>query len=110
MRSFLGHSVARTQNVSEETARKIDSEVKRLVDEGYNEAKRILTERNDDWETLAQGLLEFETLTGEEIQKLLRGEKVTREDIDQTPVDPPSSVPTAGAPSGEAPDGEPQGA
>jgi cell division protease FtsH len=65
---FLGHSVARTQNISEETSRKIDHEVRRLVDEGYDEAQRILTEHKDELEALAQGLLEFETLNGEEIK------------------------------------------
>ncbi len=107
---FLGHSVSRTQNVSEETARKIDLEIKRLVDEGFNTAKNIMTERREEWERLAEGLLEYETLTGEEIQKLLKGEKIVREDLDETPSDPPSSVPTAGAPTGDAPDAEPQGA
>ena len=77
---FLGHSVARQQNVSEETARKIDHEVRRLVDEGYEEARRILTEHKDDLEVLAQGLLEFETLTGEEIKDLLKGKRPVRED------------------------------
>ncbi len=107
---FLGHSVSRTQNVSEQTAQKIDSEVKRLVDEGYAEAKRILTERREEWERLSQGLLEFETLTGEEIKALLRGEKIVREDFDENQAEPPSSVPTAGAHTGEAPDAEPQSA
>ena len=64
---FLGMSVARQQNVSEATAQKIDSEVRRLVEEGLNEARRILTEKQADLETLAQGLLEYETLSGDEI-------------------------------------------
>jgi Peptidase family M41 len=67
----LGMSVSRTQNASEATVQKIDSEIKRLVEQGYNEAKRILTEKRTDLETLAKGLLEFETLTGEEIIQLL---------------------------------------
>src|ERR1700758_4649786 len=64
---FLGHSVSRTQNVSEETAKIIDAEVKRLVQEGYEEAKRLLTEKMEDLHTLARALLEYETLTGDEI-------------------------------------------
>src|SRR5262249_60666954 len=68
---FLGHSVARTQNVSEETAQKIDAEIRRLVDGGFSEAKRILTEKRDSLEILAKGLLEYETLSGEEIKDLL---------------------------------------
>jgi cell division protease FtsH len=66
---FLGHSVSRTQNVSEETARIIDEEVKRLVQGGYDEAKRILTEKIEDLHTLAKALLEYETLTGDEITR-----------------------------------------
>jgi len=68
---FLGHSVARSQNVSEETARIIDEEVKRLVTEGWNDARRILTEKAEDHEKLSQALLEYETLSGEEIKDLL---------------------------------------
>jgi cell division protease FtsH len=96
---FLGHSVARTQNVSEETARKIDHEVRRFVDEGYEEAKRILTEHRDDLEKLAQGLLEFETLTGEEIKDLINGKRPVREDPSDETQNPPrgSAVPSTGA-------------
>jgi cell division protease FtsH len=64
---FLGHSVSRTQNVSEETANIIDAEVKRLVQNGYDEAKRILTEKLEDLHILAKALLEYETLSGDEI-------------------------------------------
>jgi cell division protease FtsH len=69
---FLGMSVSRTQNASEATVQKIDSEIKRLVEEGYHEAHRILSEKRADLETLAKGLLESETLTGEEIKDVLR--------------------------------------
>lgn len=64
---FLGHSVSRTQNISEETAQIIDAEVRRLIDEAYAEATRILTKKKKDWIALAEGLLEYETLTGNEI-------------------------------------------
>ena len=79
---FLGHSVSRTQNISETTAELIDAEVKRLVAEGFEEARRILTEKRKDLETLAKGLLEFETLAGEEIINLLKGIKPKRDDGD----------------------------
>jgi len=69
---FLGMSVSRTQNVSEATVQKIDSEIRRLVEQGYKQATRILTEKRADLETLASGLLESETLTGEEIRELLQ--------------------------------------
>ncbi|MFT4953851.1 MAG: cell division protease FtsH [Brevundimonas sp.] len=68
---FLGHSVARNQSVSEETARIIDEEVKRLVTEGWDEARKILTEKAGDHEKLSQALLEYETLSGDEIKDLL---------------------------------------
>ncbi|MGB7204727.1 MAG: cell division protein FtsH, partial [Anderseniella sp.] len=92
---FLGHSVARQQNVSEETARKIDNEVKRLVDDGYKTAKSILTKKKKDLETLAQGLLEYETLSGDEIKDLLIGKLPSRDDEDngRPKAKPGSSVP-----------------
>jgi cell division protease FtsH len=64
---FLGHSVARNQNVSEETSKIIDQEVKRLVKAGEDEARRILTEKLEDLHTVAKALLEYETLSGDEI-------------------------------------------
>jgi cell division protease FtsH len=92
---FLGHSVARTQNVSEETARKIDSEIKRLVDDGYKTARTILTKKKKDLEALAQGLLEYETLSGDEITDLLNGKPPSRDDDDNAKpkAKPGSSVP-----------------
>ena len=78
---FLGMSVSRTQNASEATVQKIDTEIRRFVEEGYNEATRILTEKRADLETLAKGLLEFETLSGDEIQDLLKGKKPNRESV-----------------------------
>jgi cell division protease FtsH len=77
---FLGHSVTRQQNVSEKTAEMIDAEVKRLVLEGYERARQILTEHRDELEAVAQALLEYETLTGEEIQKAIKGEPIDRPD------------------------------
>src|SRR5689334_12024355 len=70
---FLGHSVSRTQNISESTAQKIDSEIHRIIDESYQRAKQILTDRQSDLNVLARGLLEYETLTGDEIVALLKG-------------------------------------
>jgi cell division protease FtsH len=96
---FLGHSVARTQNVSEETARLIDSEVKRLVQEGLDEARRILTEKKDDLETLAQALLEYETLSGDEISGVLKGVKPKRDEAEtRRPGGPSSAVPISPRP------------
>ena len=68
---FLGRSVARQQNVSEETAKKIDSEVKKIVEKGYKNAKDILNKKADDLHKLAKALLEYETLSGDEIRDLI---------------------------------------
>ncbi|WP_137699817.1 ATP-dependent zinc metalloprotease FtsH [Marimonas lutisalis] len=67
-------------SISAHTKELIEEEVKRIIDEGYSEAHRILTERQEDWERLAQGLLEYETLTGEEIERVIRGEPPHKED------------------------------
>ena len=68
---FLGRSVTQTQSVSEAVAQKIDKEIRKLVDEGYNQAKQILTSKIDDLHKLAKALLTYETLTGEEIENLI---------------------------------------
>ncbi|HTV27579.1 MAG TPA: ATP-dependent zinc metalloprotease FtsH [Xanthobacteraceae bacterium] len=94
---FLGYSVARQQNISEATVQKIDAEIRRLVEAGYTEANQILTEKRADLETLAKGLLEFETLTGDEIKDLLVGKKPNRESVIEPSAPRTSTVPTAGA-------------
>jgi cell division protease FtsH len=101
---FLGHSVARTQNVSEATAQMIDQEIKRLVEEALEKARQILNDNLEDLHKIAQALLEHETLSGDEILALLRGEKIVREtppDEPQVPRPPASSVPSAGRPRGD---------
>ncbi len=96
---FLGYSMGKQQNISESTAQTIDSEVRRLVEMGHSEARRIITERRDGLEALAQGLLEYETLTGDEIMGLLDGKKPVRESDDESSSPPRSSpVPTTKRP------------
>ena len=68
---FLGRSVARTQNMSEETAKKVDAEIRKIVDKGYERARKVLTEKIDDLHKLAKALLVYETLSGEEIENLI---------------------------------------
>ena len=68
---FLGRSVARQQHMSEETSRKVDTEIRKIVDQGYDKAKKVLTEKIDDLHKLAKALLTYETLTGEEIENLI---------------------------------------
>jgi len=79
---FLGHSVSRTQNVSEETARLIDQEVKALVQNAFDEARRILTDKIEELHTLAKALLEYETLSGDEIINVIKGVAPKREEAD----------------------------
>jgi cell division protease FtsH len=98
---FLGHSVARTQNVSGETMKKIDAEVRRLVKQGEDDARRILTERRDDLEAIAKALLEYETLSGEEINNVLQGVMPNRDEPEQKrPSGPSAAVPLSPRPGG----------
>lgn len=94
---FLGHSVARTQNVSPETMIKIDSEVRRLVKGGEDEARRILTEKLEQLHSIAKALLEFETLSGDEIIGVMKGVQPTREEdeTNKMPTGPTASVPVS---------------
>ena len=95
---FLGYSVSRQQNISEETVQKIDAEIRRFVEEGYAEATKILTERRAELELLAKGLLEFETLSGDEIKDLLAGKPPVREGVSEPAAPRTSAVPSSGKP------------
>ncbi len=75
---FLGHSTSSASNISGKTAQVIDEEIRAIVDRTYARAKKILEENKDALEILAQGLLEHETLTGEEIHKILEGQKIEK--------------------------------
>ncbi|NVN41918.1 ATP-dependent zinc metalloprotease FtsH [Ameyamaea chiangmaiensis] len=80
---FLGHSVTQNKNVSEQTAREIDSEIKALIDEAYRKAHTLLIEHIDELHRLANALLEHETLSGEEIRMVMRGEPIERVVVDE---------------------------
>ncbi|MGF7162203.1 cell division protease FtsH [Rhodoligotrophos appendicifer] len=105
---FLGHSVARTQNLSEETQRIVDAEIFKLVDEGHKLAKDILEKNIDQLHIVANGLLEYETLSGDEIKNLLNGRPPVRDTtIKEDPLPPKSAVPSAGSGRrGDAPTGD----
>ena len=77
---FLGRSVARTQSMSEETQKQVDAEVKVIVDKSYKNAEKIIKDKRKDLDIIAKGLLDYETLTGDEIINLLKGIDPTRED------------------------------
>ena len=110
---FLGHSVTQTKHVSEATAQLIDTEVRRVVDGAYRRAHKILDGNIDQLHAVAKALIEYETLTGDEIAALLKGEEIARP---SEPEEPPeeerrrSSVPASGgsgAPGGLEPEPQP---
>ena len=96
---FLGHSVAHSQNISEETARLIDAECRRLVDAGEAKAREVLNTRIDDLHAVAAALLEYETLTNDEVQKVLNREPIERKDSDDRQTPTASSVPVTKRPT-----------
>jgi len=102
---FLGHVVTQSKNVSEATAQKIDAEIRAIIDEAYARAKAILSEHIDELHLLAKALLEHETLTGEEIRQVIRGEPITRARADDAVNTGRGSVPTAGRASVPRPSG-----
>src|SRR6185369_15113723 len=108
---FLGHAVTQHQNVSEATAQIIDQEVRRLIEEAEGRARQILTDRLDDLHTIAKALLEYESLSSDEIDQALRGEKIVRDDTGGAGSGQDrrrrASVPTS---SGQKPDASPGGA
>jgi cell division protease FtsH len=107
---FLGHSVTQSKNVSESTADLIDLEVRRLIQDGEASAKSILKKRRNDLHVLAKALLEYETLSGEDVARVLKGETLDRDDKPQKKPDASSTVPRAGSRRGSAGSGgfEPQ--
>jgi cell division protease FtsH len=110
---FLGHSVSRAQNVSEETAQLIDQEIRRLIEEAEAAARNVLTDNLDQLHRLAGALLEFETLNGEEAKRIIVGEDIDRQDPSSArPVLPVagSSIPSTRKPRGGIGGPAPQGA
>ncbi|MGE0254971.1 MAG: ATP-dependent zinc metalloprotease FtsH [Alphaproteobacteria bacterium] len=113
---FLGHSVAQQKNVSDATAQVIDQEIRRVIEEAEATARGILTDHLADLHTIAGGLLEYETLSREEILDLLAGKEIRREQPADTGSTggPRASVPTSGRagkdrPGGLEPEPQPQG-
>ena len=82
---FLGRSVTQTQSVSEEVAQKIDKEIRKLIDEGYNQATKILTEKIDDLHKIAKALITYETLSGEEIENIINKNLYPKDKVVEKP-------------------------
>ncbi len=96
---FLGHSVAQSKNLSDSTAKLIDEEVRSLAEEAENNCRKILQDNIEELHIVAKGLLEYETLSGDEIKDLIKGIKPNRDDFDndvKTPNKPATSVPKTG--------------
>jgi cell division protease FtsH len=97
---FLGHSVTQTKNLSDATAKIIDDETRRIIDEAYTDASTILTKNKSELETVARGLLEYETLSGDEIISLIQGNVLSKikpgDDSPKTGGGKRSSIPSGG--------------
>jgi cell division protease FtsH len=110
---FLGHSVTQRKNISDATAAIIDQEIRRIVEDGESKAREIIVSHMDELHALAKGLLEFETLSVEEVKRIIKGEKIVRDQPAQNeprpqPPRPRSSVPPSGKPAGGGLEPEPQ--
>src|SRR5882762_9320464 len=109
---FLGHSVTQRKNMSDATAKLIDEEIRRIVEEGEHAARKILTGHLDELNALAKGLLEYETLSADEIRRLIKDERIVRDTSTPAPSEEPrpgrrSSVPPSGRPTGLEPEPQP---
>jgi cell division protease FtsH len=109
---FLGHAITQRQNMSEDTARLIDLEVRRIVTDGENTARDVISNSRQELEAITQALMEYETISGDEVAAVMRGEKISRKpDDDQPKGEVGSAVPSAGGryrPSGGTGPMEPQ--
>jgi cell division protease FtsH len=114
---FLGHSIARSQNISEATAQMIDEEIRDIIEAAETKAHEVLNAHSDELHRLAKGLLEYETLSADEVYKVIRGEAIDRSEPAPKPSGGKrSSVPSSGksakgsdTPGGIGPEPEPAG-
>ena len=97
---FLGRSVTRTTNLSESTMQKVDNEIRRIIDEQYALARRLIEENSDKMHAMAKALLEFETIDADQIDDIMAGKPPRAPKVPPTPIAPP---PAATPPSGSAP-------
>ncbi len=100
--TFLGYSQTQRHNMSNETALLIDNEIKRLVEDGLKRAREVITAHLDQLHAVAGALLEFETITGDEIKRIVAGEGIGRSDEPTTPTlaKAGTSIPKTRRPSG----------
>jgi cell division protease FtsH len=93
---FLGYSISKRKNMADSTALMVDQEIRRIIDEAYKKTEKLLKEHKKELDTLAHGLVEYETLSGDEITKLLAGKKIRQESKKKSTIKPRPTVPTAG--------------
>ena len=99
---FLGRSVTKQVNVSEQTMQKVDSEIRRIIDEQYAIARKLIEDNQDKMHAMASALLEFETIDAEQIEDIMQG-KPPRPPKDWTPAAPKSTTGVPPATPGNAP-------
>ncbi|MGP1352887.1 MAG: ATP-dependent zinc metalloprotease FtsH [Parasphingopyxis sp.] len=92
--TFLGYSQSQRVHMSDETAKKIDKEIRKLIDDSYARARQVLTDHEDQLHALANALLEYETLSGDEIDELIDTGKFERHDGETVK---PSTIPAGGS-------------
>ncbi len=92
---FLGRDMMRSKDYSEQTAEAIDLEVKRLVEDGYQTAKKLIDDHRDKLELIAKALLEFETLDGTQVEEIVKTGKFTPPPPSGTNIEPPSGAAAA---------------
>lgn len=91
---FLGYSISKRKNMADSTALAVDKEIRRLIDEAYKRTENILKKHKKELDILAKGLVEYETLSGEEIAQLLAGKKIRQAEKKKQAIKPRPTVPT----------------
>ena len=91
---FLGYSISKRKNMADSTALAVDKEIRRLIDEAYKRTENILKKHKKELDILAKGLVEYETLSGEEISLLLDGKKIRQAEKKKQSIKPRPTVPT----------------
>ena len=108
---FLGQQLMQSSSVSEETSQKIEEEVRQLIQTGMDDARSIMSEFREQWTMIAEGLLEYETLTGDDIRRMMDGKPPLRPNDNDSSTGTPSAVPVTGKRRkdlGESFDGKPE--
>ena len=103
---FLGRSVTKTTNMSEQTMQKVDSEVRRIIDQQYSLARKLIEDNQDKMHTMAKALLEWETIDSDQIDDIMAG-KEPRPPKDWTPRAPAAGGGGPGGTPAVAPDPAP---